>query len=133
MPCSRKGKDREPESRALSITQALATMLRARAIARGPKQPLFDRIWNVAARFRIVLERLGLDLTLTPYTLRHSSVIRMIRGNVPIRIIAFAHDTSVTEIERTYGRYLNDATHDLTRKVLLADSAPIDNVIPLVR
>ncbi len=59
-------------------------------------------------RFRVVLKRLGLDLSLTPYTLRHSSIIRQIRSNVPLRIIAFVHDTSVVEIERTYGRYLSN-------------------------
>ena len=72
MHCSAKGRDRDPEQRALPITPKLAQMLRARAIARGPGRPLFDRIWNMSLRFRVVLERLGLDLSLTPYTLRHS-------------------------------------------------------------
>ena len=134
MHCSAKGRDRDPEQRALPITPKLAQMLRARAIARGPNRPLFDRIWNMSLRFRVVLERLGLDLSLTPYTLRHSSIIRQIRSNVALRLIAFAHDTSVQEIERTYARYLNNASDD-ARKGLLADEAPpaMDNVIKLGR
>jgi hypothetical protein len=134
MHCSNKGGDRDPEQRALPITPKLAQMLRARAIARGPSRPLFDRIWNMSMRFRVVLERLDLDLALTPYTLRHSSVIRQIRNNVPLRIIAYVHDTSVQEIERTYARYLSTASDD-ARKGLLAGAAPpaMDNVVKLVR
>ena len=134
MWCSSKGKDRDPEQRTLSITPALAQKLRARAIARGSRRLLFDRIWNLSKRFRVVLERLDLDLTLTPYVLRHSSIIRQIRANTPLRIIAFEHDTSVQEIETTYARYLNNAKGDLSRKGLLDDAAPpVDNVIKLAR
>jgi integrase len=132
MWCSAKGRDRDPEQRSLPITPKLAQMLRVRAMARGSNRPLFDRIWNVSARFRVVLERLGLDLSLSPYVLRHSSIIRQIRSNVPLRIIAFNHDTSVGEIEKTYARYLGNASDDLTRKGLLAD-APADNVVQLAR
>jgi integrase len=133
--CSSKGRDRDPEQRSVPITPKLAETLRARAIARRRNRPLFDRLWNMSQRFRVVLERLGLDLSLSPYTLRHSSIIRQIRSNVPLRIIAFNHDTSVVEIERTYGRYLNNASDDLTRKALLADdtAAPTDNVVKLAR
>lgn len=129
--CSHKGKDRDPEQRSVSITPALAKMLRKRAEARGAKQPLFDRIWNMSARFRLVLERLDLDLTLTPYTLRHSSIIRQIRANTPLRMIAFTHDTSVQEIERTYARYLDDVSDDLTRRGMLSNREVQDNVIQL--
>ncbi|MCK1483410.1 site-specific integrase [Bradyrhizobium sp. 193] len=129
--CSNKGKDRDPEQRSVSITAKLATMLRKRAETRGAKQPLFDRIWNMSARFRVVLERLDLDLTLTPYTLRHSSIIRQIRANTPLRMIAFTHDTSVAEIERTYARYLDDVSDDLTRRGMLSEPSKPDNVIQL--
>ncbi|WP_396604718.1 site-specific integrase [Bradyrhizobium sp. YCK136] len=134
--CSNKGKDRDPEQRSVPITPKLAEMLRKRATARGMKRALFDRIWNMSQRFRVVLDRLGLDLSLSPYTLRHSSIIRQIRSNVPLRIIAFTHDTSVQEIERTYARYLGNASDDLSRRGLLADEAcerMPDNVIPLAR
>jgi integrase len=131
MWCSNKGAaDRDPEQRTLPITPKLAAMLRARAIARGPR-PLFDRVRKLSERFRIVLKRLGLDPTLTPYVLRHSSIVRQIRCGTPLRLIAFAHDTSTAEIERTYARYLNVASDD-TRAGLLADDAPpVENVIRL--
>jgi integrase len=127
MWCSSKGRDRDPEQRSLPISPKLAKMLRARAIARGPNRPLFDSTRNLSLRFRVVLERLDLDLSLTPYVLRHSSIIRQIRANVPLRLIAFSHDTSVIEIERTYGRYLSNASGDLTRKALLADDTVVMN------
>jgi integrase len=131
--CSAKGRDRDPEQRSVPISPQLAQKLRARAIVRRHR-PLFDRIWNLSTRFRVVLERLRLDLTLSPYVLRHSSIIRQIRSNVPLRIIAFNHDTSVVEIEKTYARYLNNASDDLTRRALLDDTAmPTDNVVKLAR
>ncbi|MET3364259.1 site-specific integrase [Bradyrhizobium ottawaense] len=140
--CSDKGnRDRDPEQRPVAITPKQATMLRQRATTRGAKRPLFDRIWNMSARFRVVLERLDLDLSLTPYTLRHSSIIRQIRSNTPLRLIAYSHDTSVVEIERTYARYLGNASRDLTKRGLLIDAEPdvrqdrphMDNVIALAR
>jgi hypothetical protein len=94
---------------------------------------LFDRINRMSARFRVVLKRLDLDLSLTPYVLRHSSIIRQIRANVPLRIIAFNHDTSTVEIERTYARYLNNASDDARRGLLADDAPPVDNVVRLAR
>jgi integrase len=133
--CSAKGRDRDPEQRSVPISAKLAATLRARAIARGPTRPLFDKVWGTSKRFRVVLERLGLDVSLSPYVLRHSSIIRQIRGGVPLRLIAFSHDTSTIEIEKTYGRYLSNASDDLTRKALLADDVvPAgDNVVALAR
>jgi hypothetical protein len=119
----------------LTLTPKLAAMLCARAIARGRNKPMFDRIWNMSLRFRVVLKRLGLDLSLTPYTLRHSSIIRQIRSNTPLRLIAFVHDTSVTKIEQTYARYLNTASDD-ARRGLLVDAVPVvvvDNVVRLAQ
>jgi integrase len=134
MWCSSKGRDRDAEQRSLPISPKLAEMLRARANKRGPDRPLFDRIWNMSARFRLVLERLNLHPSLTPYVLRHSSIIRQIRSNTPLRITAFMHDTSTTEIERTYARYLNSASDD-ARKGLLADAVTpaASNVVKLAR
>jgi integrase len=114
------------EQRAFPISPRLAAILRRRIAARGPNRPLFDKIWDVSKKFRAVLARLGMDMTLTPYTMRHSSIIRQIRAGTPLRIIAFGHDTSQRMIEATYARYLNDASDDL-RKGLL-DEPQLENV-----
>jgi integrase len=130
--CSHKGKERDPEQRAVPITPSLARMLRQRAATRG-NRPLLDHQWDTAARFRDVLVRLGLDPTLSPYVLRHASIIRQIRAGTPLQLIANAHDTSVAQIESTYSRFiLNHASDDL-RAGLLVDPQPQDNVVSLAR
>jgi integrase len=133
--CSRKGKNRDPEQRAVPITPKLAQLLRARAIARGPNRPLFDRVWGTSKLFRGVLERLKLDTSMTPYLLRHSSIVRQLRSGKPTRFVAFCHDTSAAEIEKTYSRRLNNAGAGVERMGLLADDVvPAGgNVVSLAR
>jgi integrase len=53
-----------------------------------------------------------------PYALRHSSVVRMLRAGVPIRIVAAAHDTSSQMIERHYAQFILDAADELARRAL---------------
>jgi hypothetical protein len=50
-----------------------------------------------------IFRRAGLNPDeVTIYALRHSSIVRQIKANVPIRIIAVSHDTSVRMIEQHY-------------------------------
>ncbi|ESY81780.1 integrase [Mesorhizobium sp. LNHC221B00] len=51
--------------------------------------------------------------TVIPYSLRHSSIVRGIGANLPIRLVAALHDTSVPMIERHYGRWIADGLEDL--------------------
>jgi sRNA-binding protein len=83
----------------------------------------------------IAREFASLFETLTPYTLRHSSIIRSIRANVPLRLIAHDHDTSAQMIEQVYARFIPKTTDDVTRKALLVDDAgaATSNVVPLAR
>jgi len=53
------------------------------------------------------------------YALRHSNIVRQLLGDVPIRVVAVNHDTSVTMIERTYSRYIGDHADALARRALL--------------
>ena len=39
---------------------------------------------------------------ITSYSLRHTAITRMLLANVPIRLVARLHDTSVPMIEATY-------------------------------
>ena len=59
------------------------------------------------------------------YALRHTSIVRQIKANVPIRIIAALHDTSVVMIERNYSEYIADHADDLARPALLETSAEV--------
>ena len=48
-----------------------------------------------------VVTAIGLDPEVTMYALRHSSIVRMLLRNVPIRLVATLHNTSVAMIEKT--------------------------------
>jgi integrase len=53
------------------------------------------------------------------YSLRHSSIVRGIRANLPIRLVAALHDTSVQMIERHYGRWIVDGLEDMARAAVV--------------
>jgi hypothetical protein len=83
-----------------------------------------------------VVERLGLGPEVTPYALRHSSIVRQLLKGVPTRVVAAHHDTSVAMIEKNYSRYIiGDPSEAMTRATLLdlgALSGSAD-VVPLER
>jgi integrase len=136
MPTSRKGKNRKIEYRPLPISPRLATALRKQSDGRAAHAPLFDKMWGLAALFRPVVERLGLGPEVTPYALRHSSIVRQLLKGVPTRVVAAHHDTSVSMIERNYSRFIiGDPTEALTRATLLdmKEPAPAADVIPVAR
>ncbi|WP_091898560.1 hypothetical protein [Bradyrhizobium sp. Rc2d] len=120
MPTSKKGKNRNVEYRPLPISTRLAKALRQKANGRAAHAPLFDKIWNLAALFSPVVKRLELGPEVTPYALRHSSIVRQLLKGVPTRVVAAHHDTSVAMIEKNYSRYIiGDPTEALTRATLL--------------
>ncbi|MGX9429723.1 MULTISPECIES: tyrosine-type recombinase/integrase [Bradyrhizobium] len=137
MPSSRKGKNRKVEYRPLPISRRLAKLLRQRAQARSAHDRLIDRIPKVSGRFRPVTKRLGLGADVTPYALRHSSIVRQLVKGVPVRIVAAHHDTSVGMIEKNYSRHIiGDPSEVLTRATLLEFGAlpsEATNVISVAR
>ncbi|MDE4620647.1 tyrosine-type recombinase/integrase [Sinorhizobium meliloti] len=54
-----------------------------------------------------------------PYALRHSSIVRGIRANLPIRLVAALHDTSTQMIERHYGRWIADGLDELAARAVV--------------
>ncbi len=136
MPTSRKGKNPKIEHRPLPISPRLAKVLRQQAKGRAAHGPLFDKMWNLAALFRPVVERLGLGFEVTPYALRHSSIARQLLKGVPTRIVAAHHDTSVAMIEKNYSRYIiGDLSEAITRATLIDFATPpaSADVVPLER
>jgi len=136
MPSSRKGRNRKIQRKPLPISPRLAVVLRQATIGRAPEAPLLDPIRILSERFRTATKHLGLDPAATPYALRHSSFVRMLLNNVPVRVVASHHDTSVEMIERHYSRYITDVSDALTRRTLLDFAAPAPvatNVITLAR
>jgi integrase len=147
MPLSAKGRARNKrhERRPVPITPALAAVLKQEATGRPSDAPLLlrsncERWGHGRSRhhrndFRAVVKAAGLDPDqVTLYALRHSSIVRQLLANVPIRIVATLHDTSVKMIERTYSRYIAEHTDALARRALLDVSKPTAiNVVPLAK
>ena len=145
MPRSAKGRSRakKHERVPVPIAPALAVALRRQAEGRALDAPLLPGANGSAGvhsdrarhrrEFRATVAATGLDPdTVTTYALRHSSIVRQLVANVPIRIVATLHDTSVGQIERNYSRHIAEHTDALARRALLDLSVPAgDNVVAL--
>lgn len=80
---------------------------------RGPwKTAELSRPWH-AIRARAELPKV------IPYSLRHTSIVRGLRNNLPIQQVARMHNTSVTMIERHYARYIATALEDRARAAVV--------------
>jgi integrase len=137
MPTSRKGRNRKAGKRPVPITVGLANKLKSNRLADAPLllradgrpwQSSYDgdhlRLYSVAAT------RAGVEGSI--YALRHSSIIRSLLANVPIRVVAATHDTGAAAIERTYSAYITEFSDAVSRPALLDLSrpAPTSNVVP---
>ena len=79
-----------------------------------------------------IVTAIGLDPALTMYALRHSSIVRMLLQNVPIRLVASLHNTSVAMIEKHYSKYITEHSDDISRQALLQHEPSIgENVVAL--
>lgn len=56
---------------------------------------------------------------IVPYSLRHSSIVRGLRQNLPVRLVAALHDTSVAMIERHYAKWVADGLEDIAAKAII--------------
>lgn len=84
-----------------------------RAAWRSPS--LLVRPWNA------IIDRAGFDReTVVPYSLRHSSIVRMLRSRLPVRLVAALHDTSSAIIEKHYAASIIDALGDMTATAALS-------------
>lgn len=148
MPKSAKGGGRnrsqkKHERYSVPITPALALKLReaikgrasdAAMLLQSDGSPWGDNPGQTYHRHvDKIVTAVGLDpAEVTIYALRHSSIVRMLLQNVPIRLVASLHNTSVTMIERTYSKYITEHSDDISRKALLHAELPTsDNVFPL--
>jgi integrase len=150
MPKSAKGGGRlrirkKFERVAVPITPALARRLSSAAAGRPPDAPLLlwrgDRGWGdepsaaYRADFRAIVAAVGLDPdVVTLYALRHSSIVRQLLANIPIRVIAATHNTSVGQIETNYSPFITEHSDAISRRALLCDEpSKADNVVALAR
>jgi integrase len=148
MPKSGKGGSRnrsakKAERYSVPITVQLAAKLKQAAKGRSDDAPLLlqsdGSAWgdNPGQRYHRevgkVVTAIGLDPDeVTMYCLRHSSIVRGLLLNVPIRLVASLHNTSVAMIERTYSKYITEHSDDISRRALLQHEPPSgENVVAL--
>jgi integrase len=144
VPKSGKGGSRNRVARKaqrypVPITPALAVQLGYHVGGRPADAPLMtrdgDHGWGHDPHLRYrrpfaeTVAAAGLDpATVTIYALRHSSIVRGLLANTPIRIVAANHDTSVRMIEAHYSKYIAAHSDEISRKALLQSVPPAANV-----
>ena len=149
MPKSAKGGDRNRAEKKLErysvpITVQLAARLREAAKGRADDAPLFlqgdGSAWgdNPGAGYhrevKQIVSAIGADPDATMYALRHSSIVRMLLKNVPIKLVASLHNTSTKMIEKHYSKFITEHSDDVSRHALLHHEPPAaDNVVALAR
>jgi integrase len=78
--------------------------------------------WRAASElirpWHTLRERAGLPEVI-PYALRHSSIVKGIRANLPIRLVAALHDTSTAMIERHYSKWITTGLEELARAAIV--------------
>ena len=82
--------------------------------SRGPWKTASEmtRAWND------VVDAAGLPGTI-PYALRHTAIVRGVRANLPIRLVAALHDTSVVMIERHCSRWITEGLEELAARAVV--------------
>ncbi|MBO4222024.1 tyrosine-type recombinase/integrase [Bradyrhizobium neotropicale] len=143
---SKKRIERKIQRYAVAITMDLAQRLKEAAKGRSGRDPLLLRSdgepWGerpyqaYGDDMAEVIAGLGLDAEVTPYALRHSSIVRwLLNSGGSVRLVAEAHDTSVAMIERYYSRYIaNFIPEEISRRAMLhlpVTGAAADNVVAL--
>lgn len=141
VPVSRKGKGRKNGTTAVPIGKDVLDALLPAVTGRRSDALLLERWrhkqrpgsiewhrdgrdgWRSASEivrpWASVRERAGMP-ELIPYALRHSSVVRGIRANLPIRLVAALHDTSVEMIERHYAKWIVDGLDDMAARAVVS-------------
>jgi integrase len=154
MPKSGKGGGRnraqkKAERYSVPITIQLAARLKAAARGRDADALLLVQSdgtpWSVnpshdyRGDVREIVKAIELDPdVITMYALRHSSIVRMLLANVPIKLTASLHDTSASQIEANYAAFITEHADEHARAALLYHNEPsaslvADNVIALAR
>lgn len=140
VPVSRKGRGGKSGSLTIPVGRDVLDELVVTTRGRDADAPLLERWrhaqapggvewhrtergpWLASAEmsrpFNAARERAGLPNAI-PYSLRHTSIVRGIRANLPIRLVAALHDTSVGMIEKHYSRWIVDGLEDMARAAVV--------------
>lgn len=79
-----------------------------------------EHAYEAEEQWAEVLSNARLPTGAVMYSLRHSSIVRALRKNLPVRLVAALHDTSVAMIEKHYVAYIVEVTEDITRRSIIA-------------
>jgi len=148
MPKSGKGGGRNRSQKRLErysvpITPALANKLKRAVVGRAPDALLLVRAdgssWGddpsnrYRSDIRAIVTSIGEDADrVTLYALRHSNIVGMLLRNIPIRVIASLHNTSISQIERNYSTLITEHSDEVSRVALLHEPSPADaTVVPI--
>ena len=142
VPSSFKGKGKSPALTKVPIGNDILARLRSSIAGRPPSEALLQKWryrqvgpagpnawikdyrgpWRTASEmtrdWQGVMAEAGL-VGVIPYALRHSSIVRGIRANLPIRLVAAIHDTSVTMIERHYSRWITEGLEEMAARAIV--------------
>ena len=112
----RKGSERlllRPHWRQIAITQWV----------QGERGPWFASS-ELLRPWKAIIARAGLAAGTVPYAFRHSSIVRGLRANLPVRLVAALHDTSSAMIEAHYSAYVVDAMDELAARAVVPLTTP---------
>ena len=70
---------------------------------------------------------------MTPYSLRHSSIVRLLRSGLPNRLVAAVHDTSTEMLERHYSGAIHDLLDDVVASAIVPLAPAGGNSVVLLR
>jgi integrase len=73
----------------------------------------FDRPW------REIRKRAKLAASIVPYSLRHTSIVRGLRANLPVELVAKLHDTSSEMIRTNYARFIAHGLEELAARAIV--------------
>jgi integrase len=148
VPSSRKGKGGgKAGSITIPVEPAVIDALRPAVVGRAVDAPLLERWrhrqtpgsirwvrgergpWQTSTEmdrsWRAIRERAQMPGVIA-YALRHSSIVRGIRQNLPIRLVAAAHDTSVAMIEKHYAKWITSGLEEMARAAIVPLMPPAD-------
>lgn len=140
IPMSFKGKDKEMVPARVPLSADLVARLRLSAGDRPSSAPLLRKAsgdrWgerdNIQRLFTKVVKAIGEDpAVFTAYSLRHTHITAQLLANLPVRLVASLHDTSVRMIELHYSHAIASHADDLVRDAMLQIDQPQANVVPL--
>jgi integrase len=156
VPASRKGKGKKATSIPVQVGQDVLDALQPAVTGRKPDAFLLEKWWHkkdkgairwrrdrrgpwiyaaeLAREWPAIQERARMPGVI-PYAMRHSSIVRGIRANLPIRLVAAGHDTSAEMIERHYAKWIATGLEELAARAVvpLVPDERGANVIELAR